>query len=257
MATANRSTSTSAQWQAMPLRPVKKAYEQVADQIRDLIIVGELAPDERLPTEASLAAEFGVSRATVREALRVLSTQNLIRTTQGSLGGSYVTIPSVEHIASSLGTNINLLSHSADVGLEEFLELREFLEVPAARLAAGRGDEETLERLRGAIPDEPLALRIGEQFAHNRDFHSLLVHASGNTLLRIAAEPIFTVLQTHLQRSTLGTDFHTCVNEDHLEILAAVEQRDPEGAASAMQEHLEYLRPMYERAWRHRQRRPR
>jgi DNA-binding FadR family transcriptional regulator len=239
----------------VPLIRIKKAYEQVADQIRALIITGQMSPDERLPNESTLATQFGVSRATIREALRVLSAQNLIRTAKGSQGGSFVTIPSIERISESLEANLGLLSHS-DVTLEEFLEVRELLEVPAARLAAVRRSELTIERLRAAVPQDPLMLATQEQFRHNRDFHSLLVSAADNTLLMIAAGPIFTVLQTHLRRSTLGEDFHTCVNRDHRAILAAIESGDPEAAAEQTHEHLAYLRPMYERAWRYRRRDP-
>lgn len=113
---------------SVPSRRFKKAYEQVVDQIRDLIVTGQIAPDDRLPNEAMLAAEFGVSRATIREALRVLSTQHLIRTAKGSQRGSFVTIPSVELNTQFLEANIGLLSHS-DVTLEEFLEVRELLEI--------------------------------------------------------------------------------------------------------------------------------
>src|SRR5262249_20886659 len=84
---------------AMSVRRVRKAYEQVADQLRDLILAGELSRGERLPNENMLAREFGVSRATVREALRLLAAQNLIRTAKGAGGGSYVTLPSVDHIS--------------------------------------------------------------------------------------------------------------------------------------------------------------
>ena len=122
----------------MPVRRVRKAYEQVADQLRELIMTGELAPGERLPNEALLAREFGVSRATVREALRVLAAQNLLRTAKGAGGGSYVTLPTVDHISEFLRSNINLLTESRDVTLDELIEARELLEVPAARLAAAR-----------------------------------------------------------------------------------------------------------------------
>ena len=73
---------------AVPIARVRKAYEQVADQIRELIMTGAISPGQRLPNEAALTAQFGVSRATVREALRVLAAQNLIRTSKGSTGGS-------------------------------------------------------------------------------------------------------------------------------------------------------------------------
>lgn len=234
----------------IPVRRVRKAYEQVADQIRALIVSGEIHPSQKLPNEATLAQEFGVSRATVREALRVLATQNLVRTTKGSTGGSFVTLPTVARISEYLSSNIWLLTHTEDVSLDEFLEARELLEVPAARLAARRHGLGPHAELRAAIPDRPLELGTEEQFLHNRDFHSALVRASGNALLSIAAQPIFSVLQTNLQRSTLGTDFHAHINSDHRAIAAAVEAGDEEAAAAAMHEHLAYLRPMYEKAWR-------
>lgn len=235
----------------VPVQRVRKAYEQVADQLRDLIVGGELAAGQRLPKEAALATQFGVSRATIREALRVLATQNLIHTAKGASGGSFVTTPSVDHISEFMTANINLLSQSENVTLDEFLEARELLEIPAARMAARRHDEEAFARLRGTIPDEPLSLGAEEQFVLNRDFHSILVRASGNALLAIAAQPVFSVLQTNLQRSTLGRRFHETVNHDHRAILQALEAGDAEGAAEEMRKHLAFLRPMYEKAWRY------
>ena len=233
------------------VRRVRKAYEQVADQLRELVVTGRVQPGQKLPNEATLARDFGVSRATIREALRVLSTQNLVRTVKGTAGGSFVTLPTVDHIAEFLGANIALLSQTEHVSLDEFLELRELLEVPAARLAARRRGSAELDALLAAIPDEPLALGADEQFAQNKDFHSALVVASGNALLAIAAQPIFSVLQTNLQRSTLGTTFHRRVNEDHRAIAAAIGAGDEAAAGEQMRAHLAFLRPMYERAWRY------
>jgi DNA-binding FadR family transcriptional regulator len=180
----------------------------------------------------------------------VLSTQYLVRTTKGTAGGSFVTLPTVDHISDFLSANISLLSQTEDVSLDEFLELRELLEVPAARLAARRRSPAHLDDLLASIPDAPLRMGIEEQFVYNRDFHSALVLASGNALLSIAAQPIFSVLQTNLQRSTLGKTFHRRVNEDHRAIAAAVQAGDEAAAGEQMHEHLAFLRPMYERAWR-------
>src|SRR5580765_2335502 len=139
-----------------------KQYELVAEQLRRRVVHGELQPGARLPNEAALASGFGVSRATVREALRVLAAQNLIRTSKGAGGGSYVTLPSVNGVSDFVESSITILSDADDVTLEELLEARELLEVPAARLAAERRTEAEVERLRGAIPDEPL--RLGTQW---------------------------------------------------------------------------------------------
>jgi len=234
----------------VPVRRVRKAYEQVADQLRQLIVTGALAPGERLPNETLLAREFGVSRATVREALRVLAAQNLLRTAKGAGGGSYVTLPTVDHISEFLQSNINLLTDSRDVTLEELIEARKLLEVPAARLAAARRAEADLERLRETIPGEPLALNTQQQFVYNKGWHSALVECCGNTLLYIAAQPVFSALQTNLARSALGRRFHREINEHHRLITDAVEAGDAETAAGEMERHLDFLVPFYERAWR-------
>lgn len=236
-----------------PFRPrkVKKAFEQVADQIREMIYRGVLVRNDRLPSETALARQFGVSRATVREALRLLAAQSLIRTDKGAAGGSFVTLPSVDHISEFLNANISLLTAARDVTLEEFLEVRRLLEVPAARLAAERHDVEGLHRIGGAVPDAPLGLNTEQQFSYNQEFHSAIVSAAGNTLMMIAAQPIFSVLQTNLARSVLGAEFHRVINAHHQAITAAIGEGDADKAADLMDEHLAYLVPYYEKAWRH------
>jgi len=228
-----------------------KAYEAAADRLRAQILDGALPRGTRLPTESVLAAELGVSRATVREALRLLAAQGLVRTSKGARGGSYVTAPSPGHISESLRSGLDLLAVADDLTLEELLEARELLEVPAARLAAKRRSLEHLQRLRGSIPERPLALASGEQFALNRDFHSVVIEASGNTLLRIAAQPVFLVLQTHLARSQLGRRFHRAINDHHRSIASAIEAGRARAAEQEMRAHLRFLRPFYEQAWRY------
>jgi DNA-binding FadR family transcriptional regulator len=222
----------------------------VAARLRDRVLAGELEPGERLPTETVLASDFGVSRATVREALRLLAAQNLIRTAKGATGGSFVTLPSVDHVSESLRSGIGLLTEARDVSLDELLETRELLEVPAARLAARRREDEDVERLLAAIPGAPLRLGTQEQFVYNRDFHSVVLDACGNALLAIAAQPVFSVLQTHLSRSKLGPRFHGTINDHHRAIAAAIEAGDEETAGEEMVAHLRFLHPYYEKAWR-------
>ena len=232
------------------LRRVRKAYEQVSDQLREVILRGEVKPGHRLPNEAMLSSQMGVSRATIREALRVLAAQNLIRTTKGATGGSFVILPTADHIAAFLSSNIALLTQAESVSLDEFLELRELLEVPAARLAAQRHTAADIAELERSIPDDTRELSIEEQFAFNKGFHSAVVESCGNMLLLIAAQPVFSVLQTHLTRSTLGRRFLGQVVADHRAIAAAIAAGDGEAAASEMRQHLEFLRPAYRRAWR-------
>jgi DNA-binding FadR family transcriptional regulator len=232
------------------LRPVRKAYEQIADQFRDLILVGELDPGARLPSEAQLASQLGASRATVRESLRLLTAEGLIRTVRGTRGGSYVAQPTIDEISGFLRVNINLLSRTDGLTLDELLEARTLFEVPAVRLASERRTQDGVDQLRSLIPDKPLGLDPGEQFVLNRDFHSRIVDMSRNRLLVLGAQPVFSALQTRLARSVHGRDFHQRVADHHRGLAAAIELGDADAASIAMTEHLEWLRPAYERAWR-------
>ena len=236
---------------SMSVRRVRKAYEQVADQLRDLIVSGKLARGERLPNETVLAREFGVSRATVREALRLLTAQSLIRTAKGAGGGTYVTMPTVDHVSEFLNSALNLLAAAEHVTLDELLEAREALEVPAARMAAERRTHEAVEDLRSAIPPDPGQLGPTEQFEYNADFHTSVIAASGNAFLMMAAQPLFSILQTQLARSSLGARFHKGINDQHRAIVAAIDAGDGRAAEREMRAHLEWLRPHYERTWRY------
>jgi DNA-binding FadR family transcriptional regulator len=227
-----------------------KVYEDIAAAIRRSILTGELRSGDRLPPEKQLADRFGVGRTTVREALRLCAGEQLIETEEGSTGGSFVARPSSMRVSNSLGSSLGMLARAEEVSLEELLEARLLLEVPAARVAAERRTDEDVERLNDASPIELLRLSPTDQFAHNQEFHSVLIETAGNALLSIAAQPIFTVLQRSLGRSRLGADFHSAINEHHREIAAAVAGGDPAAASRHMVHHLEFLRPYYERAWR-------
>lgn len=231
------------------VRRIRKASEQVSDQLRALIIGGELPAGSKLPTEQAMAEEFGVSRATVREALTSLSTEGMLRTVKGVNGGSFVTTPSPDRVSDALSLAVTLLSQTNGITLDELLEVREYLEVPATRLAALRHRDSHVEELNEAIPDKPLDLSLQSQFEHNRDFHRAILNASDNTLLKIAAEPIFSVLQTRLSRSEIGPGFHKTINVHHRGIEAAITSGDPDEAERLMREHLKWLRPKYQKIW--------
>jgi DNA-binding FadR family transcriptional regulator len=216
-----------------------------------MILRGDLAPGERLAPESELADGFGVSRATMREALRLCAGQDLIRTAQGSTGGSFVTRPNGSRVSESLRSALDLLMGAQEVSVDDLLEMRFLLEVPAARLAAERRTPEQLDRLSAASPIELVELSATDQFVHNEEFHSVLLEASGNRMLPISARPIFAVLQRHMRRSELDPAFHKAINDHHRRIAAAIEAADPAAAESLMVDHLDFLRPYYERAWRH------
>src|ERR1700742_4158435 len=155
-----------------------KIYEDVARELRRLILRGELAPGDRLQPEGELADQFGVSRATIREALRLCAGQDLIHTSEGWTGGSFVSHPSSGRISESLRSGLDLMMLTQQISLDELFEMRLLLELPAARLAPERRSEVELERLRASSPVELLDLSPDDQFSYNEEFHSIVIDAA-------------------------------------------------------------------------------
>lgn len=230
----------------LPVQPIRKAFEQVASQLRELLVHGVLQPGDRLPNELELAERFGVSRGTVREALRTLATEGLIMTTRGASGGSFASVPDPASVVQSLTGTITLMAAAREVTVAELLEVRELLEVPAARIAAVKRTDDDLARLRAAIPSAIMARAPAGSFEANRGFHELVLAAAGNRLLRVATEPLFVTLQVRFLRQQAPPEFWEQVRADHDAICDKIERGDGEAAASAMAQHLSNIRPTYE-----------
>jgi DNA-binding FadR family transcriptional regulator len=221
-------------------------YRAISESIRDDILAQRLLPGDRLPVETALAERFGVSRSTIREALRELASQNLVQTTRGATGGTFVVVPSTESLARSLTIGVEMMAASTDLTVFEMLEARELLEVPAARLACERGSEGSLQLISDHL-DERRAMEVeGRQLFANWGFHMLVVKAAHNPLLELMAQPIFSVLQTRFSQVKASAGFRREVEEDHRAIGAAVIQRDAGRAEALMREHLGRLRPSYQ-----------
>jgi GntR family transcriptional repressor for pyruvate dehydrogenase complex len=232
----------------LPVRRIQRVSDQVAEQLRNLIMAGELPPGARLPSAQALSTRFGVSRAGVREALQALATEGLTRTKKGVHGGVFVTTPTADHVGSALRSGVTLLSRANDITLAELLEVRELIEVPATQLAAQRRTQDDLRQLVAAVPSQPDQLTIADQFVQNRGFHEAIMRSSRNTLLSICARPVY-ILQSRIARASLGPEFHQTINEQHREIFEAIASADAEAAATRMRDHLHWLAPYHERAW--------
>jgi DNA-binding FadR family transcriptional regulator len=226
--------------------PVRPAYAALADVLRGRILDGELPAGSRLPSESELSAEFGVGRSTVREALSALASQNLILTTRGVTGGSFVVIPTVDSMSAHLETGVGLMAAAQDVSVVQLMEARQMLEVPAAGMAAHRIDESGLEELRGTIFD-PAGTPGPSTYAKNQEFHLVLLRATNNPLLEVITAPVFRVMASRFGRDRAPSDFWTRVDADHREILGIVETGDSLGAMAAMRRHLDHLGDVYTR----------
>lgn len=228
------------------VRKILPAYRQISDQLRSKILSGELQPGARLPNETEMSSLFGVSRSTVREALRELSSQTLLTTKRGVGGGTFVVSPEPSQVAQFLEASLGLMSASEDVTVAELLEFRGMLEVPAARLAAERHTDEDLEVLEEVLEVEAERTPADTLFEGHRAFHQTVLEASGNALLEMVARPIFTILRTRFLRDEAPASFWNSVADDHVQIYRCIADKDVEGAEKAMRDHLAALAGTYE-----------
>jgi DNA-binding FadR family transcriptional regulator len=228
------------------VQPVRLAYQQVADDLRAQIMAGLLKPGERLPPEPEIGRMFGVSRGTVREALRVLASQHLIETTRGVQGGSFVASPDPARLIGDRGGGLGVLVMTPSLSVANLIEARLLLEPAAARLAAERADRQTAEAVSAAaaMPRDP---RDPSGFGRHIDFHSTVLMASGNPMLALMLEPVSEVLRTRLERArahdrALWGRIDAC----HVGLADAIAGGDGPRTEHLMREHLLELRPLYE-----------
>jgi GntR family transcriptional regulator, transcriptional repressor for pyruvate dehydrogenase complex len=224
-------------------RPIRGASEQVAVEIQHHIQEEGLGPGDFLGREEDLAAEFGVSRPTLREALKLLASGNLIRASKGPGGGIFVARTAEQGISRSLSDAIAMMLETGAVTLDELLEARILLEVPLAGLAAYQPDEGTLDRLREVVEKEAAA-EPEDSETHalmDMEIHRTLAAAGGNRMVQALTDWIFEVLQPSLIEILQPAVVQSAIAEQHEALLAAVEKGDPARAERAMKDHLLYL----------------
>jgi DNA-binding FadR family transcriptional regulator len=226
-------------------RPIRGASEQVAVQIQHHIQDEGLGPGDFLGREEDLAASFGVSRPTLREALKLLASGNLIRASKGPGGGIFVAYSADEGMGRSLSDAISMMLETGSVTLEELLDARLLLEVPLAGRAAYQSDDRNLEALRAAVAGIAEALEAGDGDALARmdaEFHRAIAAAAGNRMLQGLTDWIFEVVQPSLVSALEGAIVESAIVDQHEALLQAIEKGDAARAERAMKDHLLYLR---------------
>ncbi|MHA1113801.1 MAG: FadR/GntR family transcriptional regulator [Alphaproteobacteria bacterium] len=178
---------------------VPKIAEIVADHIRRQIVRGELREGDTLAPESDFMKAFGVSRPTLREALRVLESENLIRVTRGSRGGARVQTPDVRVAARYAGFILQVKR----VPLKDVFEAQRGVQLPAVRMLAERGRAADIETLRARLEAEKLV--IGESRAFGvavARFYLALVEVAGNEALSLMAHMLHDIVEMHFSAAT-------------------------------------------------------
>ncbi len=177
--------------------PGKRVFEEIADQIRNLIYSKTLKPGDKLPSERELAVQFKTGRISVREALRMLEQAGLVLIRQGSDGGAYVRDADLSHASESIFDIIRRV----DMSLEDLTEVRIWVEELVVELAIQRMSEEDLELLQKNMQETEAILReskankggkvdLGSLAVTNFDFHLIIARSTKNPLLELIIESL-------------------------------------------------------------------
>lgn len=208
--------------------------DDAIEAIKQMIVAGELGPGDRLPREADLADRLGLSRSSLREAVKALTLIKVLTVRQGD--GTYVTSLDPAMLMEALGFVVDF--HRDDSVLQ-FLEVRRILEATAAAIAAVSMPREEINGLAVLLDELPADPAIEELVANDIEFHGRIAAATGNPLLCSLLEALSG--RTQRARMWRGLTQDTAVQrtlDEHRAIQRALANRDPEAARSWATVHI-------------------
>ena len=215
---------------------VPKASDVLAEELRERILTGQLAEGDSLPAERELVRQAQMSRATVREALRILEVQNLVRVKAGRAGGAFVQRPTTKSMANS----VSMLIRGRRIKLVDLMETREALEPFCAELAARNRTGEDLTKLERA--NEAVANPEADfaQFLRaNLDWHVGVAVASHNELLVGFMIALSQAIYAGTENAAfVGTEVRAVTTQAHWAITTAIRDRDATAAGRRMRRHV-------------------
>lgn len=212
-----------------------RVSELIVDQVRELIREGKLRAGDRLPSERELCEHFGVSRVTVREALRMLEGSGLVDIRLGARGGAFLTAPTGER----LGAGITDLLSLSQISAVEVTEARRVLEIGIVPLVCQRADEADLADLAEICERSRAALREGRYSMElSAEFHVRVAAASHNSAVRMIVESFREPMVRSLERSHTKERMGPKGLAEHVALVQAIRARDAAAAGEIMERHL-------------------
>jgi GntR family transcriptional regulator, transcriptional repressor for pyruvate dehydrogenase complex len=218
-----------------PMKPTIRMPEAIARQIEEQICQGHLKGDQTLPAEGELMKQFGVSRNTVREALRMLEASGLVKIKQGPKGGAIITLISDTVASEFLVKTFRV----GGVSPLDFFDFRASVEPTMVALLASKHDIDTgmFTRMEKNIAEAKRLYALGEATAYvNMDFHLLLAEATGNMIFIVVAKTFRVAFDTVAPPDKEGHRLETI--HAHEQILDAIRRKDGVRARQLMEAHL-------------------
>lgn len=202
--------------------------------IKEMIVSGHLGPGERLPRESDLAARLGLSRSSLREAVRALTLLGVLKTRRGD--GTYVTNLEPEELLSTMSLAVDFMQGRT---LLELFEVRRLLEPAATAQAAARMGEEDLGRLRDALRRMDVAATVEELVEADDEFHGLISTSAGNATLAALLQNLSSrTVRARVWRGLAERGALERTRVSHRAIYQAICNRDPELARAAAVTHI-------------------
>jgi Transcriptional regulators len=217
----------------------ERAYDKVIEYIQLELRNGTLRRGERLPPERDLAELLGISRNSVREALRTLSLMGFISSVQGA--GNYVACA----LEKNLATTLNMMLLLGETNTSQLSQLRRGLESETARLAARRILPSQLEKLDVLVRKMKAEANAEKAVRYDQEFHHILCIASGNKLIQSLFEAMILAINnfigTMYVRIVQDAQQKQALHEAHVKLVDALRCRDEKAAMSAIFEHFEIV----------------
>ncbi len=214
----------------------KRVYEDIVQQIRNLIQKGKLKQGDQLPTERELVDTFKVSRASVREAIRYLESMKFVKSRQGD--GTYVIASSEEALIQPLATALFLEKDS----LMDIFTIRKFIEPQVAQLAAENATASEINELEEILEEQAKDLGNGLNLTKtDSEFHNLLTRTAKNRVLERLLFAILDLLAQTREKYLQVEGRAQKSLKGHQKILSAIKARNPVAARQAMRRHLEEI----------------
>jgi GntR family transcriptional repressor for pyruvate dehydrogenase complex len=212
--------------------------EELADMLLESIVDGQFPVESVLPSEGELALKYGISRLTVREAIRILRSQNIVTIRRGR--GTFVNPP---QSWTSLDAVVRIEERRSTTGgvSERLLEARRMVEVGAVQLAAINRSKEDLESLAASIEEMRLANRLKrvDLFVEaDIAFHDVIMHATANMFIPFMFEPFGNLLINARTETSAIPEIQVNAIAAHEEILQALTAGDPQRSRDTMEAHM-------------------
>ena len=224
-----------------PIRSAR-AFEEIATQIRNELIEGRLKVGSRLPSERALSEQFGVSRNTLREALRSLEHAGLIRLQKGASGGAFIS----ERSGQAIVTGLLDMYHLGSIAPAQLTEARIWLETIIVREACARATTQDLVDLNTNIAEAEAAAACGDfplRAEKHLDFHRILARMTGNPIMVIMMNGVLDVLKYFIHK--IGDYKNTFVLPSRRRFMKHLEAGHVEAAVAEMETSLKRLQRSY------------